>query len=174
MSKSNENVLKLSILEKEYETLLLQYELMYDEYIDALKGNALNFEIAKSSKYVGLKNLNEVTAANENDCRYLCYDNDLCDGANYDSVKRKCSLFSNSGKSQISAGKVSDFAIYSNIKTLNEKLNVLNLKLVEITNKIFKIVKTSSSDYKNNRGTLAGLTKQIKTNYERLNDDKKR
>lgn len=174
MSKSNENVLQLSILEQEYEALLLQYKQTYQQYIDALKGTALTFSIARNSKYVGLQNINTVVTANETKCKDLCYSTKLCNGANYDSVTRNCSLFSNAGASPISSGKVSDYAIYSNIKKLNDDLNQMNLKLLELNNKIFKLIKNTSANYNKDRADMGSLTTKIESNYINLYDEKEK
>lgn len=174
MSKSNESVLQLSILEEEYEELLLQYKQTYQEYINALKGSSRNFLIANSSKYVGLQNINQVVTADQTICRDLCYSTALCNGANYDSTTRNCSLFNNAATSPISSGAVSDFAIYLNIKELNDRLNQLNLKLVEKNKNIFDFIKKSETHYNEDRSDMNNLTTTLETNYINLYDEKQK
>jgi hypothetical protein len=174
MSTTTQNVLKLSILEREYEELLLQYKQIYDAYILALKGTSLTFSIASNSKYVGLTNINNVVTANPTQCKETCSATKLCNGANYNSVTRNCSLFSNAGVSPISPGMVTDFAIYSNIKKLNDDLNILNTQLVDKNNRIFELIKTTEINYKNDRLDMGSLNSRIETNYMNLYDEKQK
>ena len=172
MSKTNENVLQLSILEQQYEALLLDYKQTYQQYLDALKGTSPQLKIASTSKYVGLPVLNQVVTADQNKCRDLCYATNLCNGANYDSVTTNCSLFSNAAFSPISPGNVSDFAIYSNIKDLNVKLNELNVKLVEINSKIFQLIKSSNTDYNKDRSNITSVSTNLENKSQILYDEK--
>jgi Flp pilus assembly protein TadG len=168
MSTTNEKVLQLSILENEYEDLLLQNKQKYQEYITALKGPALTFSIAENSKYVGLATINNVVAANQTLCKQKCSSTNLCNGANYNSVTKNCALFSNAAFSPVIPGTVTEFAIYSNIKKLYDELNLLNSQLVDKNNKIFQLIKESEMNYKNDRSEMESSNRKIEQNYMNL------
>lgn len=174
MSTTNEKVLQLSILENEYEDLLLQNKQKYQEYITALKGPALTFTIAGNSKYAGLETINNVVAANETLCKEKCSSTNLCNGANYNSITKNCSLFSNAALSPIIPGTVTEFAIYSNIKKLYDELNLLNSQLVDKNKKIFQLIKESEMNYKNDRSEMYNSNKKLEQNYMDLYDEKEK
>lgn len=174
MSKISDNVVQLALLDKEYDELMLSYKSIYDEYIASLRESAQTLLILKSSKYNGLQNLSQQVTANENECKTLCSSTKLCNGANYSSSTKNCSLFSNATYSSISQGSDNEFAIYSNIKELNHKLNEINLKLLEKNKAIFTLIKDSESGYNKTRSEMTTLTQTLENNYKTLYDEKQK
>lgn len=176
MPENNDNVLQLSTLEGEYNSLLSDYKDKYAAYINVLKNASLRLAIKNSSKYVGvgLQTIKQETTTNETGCKDLCYATNLCDGANYDKIISKCSLFSNASSSSIASGTTNDFAIYNNIKKLHDELTELNSRLVQKNNQIFALIDQLETIYNQDMSKITTTTTKIEDNYLKLYDEKEK
>ena len=172
MSTPNETILQTSILE--YQSLLSEYQTKYNAYISALTGNSLTFTIANKSKYANLNTISNVVVANQSLCKDKCSSTNLCNGANYNSDTQECSLFGNAAISPILSGTDTEFAIYSNIKTLHDELVGLNIKLLDKNQEIFELINEDENNYNADRSEIDVNNANIEQNYIELYNEKEK
>jgi hypothetical protein len=93
----------------------------------------------KGTTYWGSNSLNEGAATSVEDCKALCSSDKKCTGATFNSDKQYC--WTRSGNGAISPGLENDYAIIPEnlkhlkiIKSLSEKLNTINDKILQVMN----------------------------------------
>jgi hypothetical protein len=169
-------ILKLQVLENEFNLVMKQYEQAHMNYISSLQSHgALN----DSNKYVSLQGrvfwgtagLKEGNVDSEDSCKALCSSDPLCTGATYNSAKAYC--WTRSGKGDVAVGLDTDYALITdvtqnvnNIKQLNDRLTILNEK-IEKTLKEIVPVQQAEIEEKNTKQS------QLQKVYEQLLADRR-
>lgn len=139
-------ILKLEVLENEFNLVMKQYEQAHMNYIASLQSQgALNdankFVSLQGRVFWGTSGLKEGAVDSEDKCKALCSSDPLCTGATYNSAKSYC--WTRSGKGTIAVGKDEEYALISdvtqnanNIKQLNDRLTDLNQKIEKTLSEI--------------------------------------
>jgi hypothetical protein len=139
-------ILKLQVLENEFNLVMKQYEQAHLNYISSLQtGGALNdankFVSLQGRVFWGTAGLKEGNVDSEDSCKALCSSDPLCTGATYNSAKAYC--WTRSGKGDVAVGLETDNALISDvtqnintIKQLNDKLTDLNQKIEKTLSEI--------------------------------------
>lgn len=138
-NKNSSEILKLEVLENEFNLVMKQYEQAHMNYIASLQSHgALNdgnkFVSLQGRVFWGTNGLKEGNVDSEYQCKALCSNDPLCTGAIYNSAKKYC--WTRSGEGSVAVGKDDDYALISevtqnvnNIKNLNDRLRDLNEKI---------------------------------------------
>jgi hypothetical protein len=149
MGSTNDNssaILKLQVLENEFNLVMKQYEQAHLNYISSLQSrgslNDANKFVSLSGRvFWGTAGLKEGNVDSEEKCKALCSSDPLCTGATYNSAKAYC--WTRSGKGDVAVGLETDNALISDvtqnintIKQLNDKLTDLNQKIEKTLSEI--------------------------------------
>jgi len=149
MGSKNDNsseILKLQILENEFNLVMKQYEEAHLNYISSLQAQgSLNdknkFVSLNGRTFWGTSGLKEGNVDSEDSCKALCSTDSSCTGATYNSEKAYC--WTRTGKGDVSVGLNTDYALIpdlaqnvNNIQQLNNKLTDLNKKIEVVLNNI--------------------------------------
>jgi hypothetical protein len=143
--KMNESLLKIEVLQKEYDVTLQKYQEAVQNYINSLENSlssssskdsssSSNFTALEGRSWWGTEGLNEGTVNNQAECISMCASDGKCSGATFNPVKRYC--WTRTGDGKISTGLDTDYALVTTQTAamsvmiyLNEQLLSLNKKL---------------------------------------------
>jgi hypothetical protein len=134
-------ILKLQVLETEFNLVMKQYEQAHMNYIASLQSQgALNdsnkFVSLQGRVFWGTAGLKEGAVDSEEKCKALCSSDPLCTGATYNSSKSYC--WTRSGKGSIAVGKDDEYALISDLTQSINNINQLNIRLTDLNQKIEK------------------------------------
>ena len=134
-------ILKLQVLETEFNLVMKQYEQAHMNYIASLQSQgALNdsnkFVSLQGRVFWGTSGLKEGAVDSEEKCKALCSSDPLCTGATYNSSKSYC--WTRSGKGSIAVGKDDEYALISDLTQSINNINQLNNRLTDLNQKIEK------------------------------------
>ena len=139
--KTKEALLKIEVLQKEYEITLQQYQEAVQNYITSLEDENLNntsgtssFISLKGRTWWGSQGLKEGTVSNESDCISMCASDEKCSGATFNPVKRYC--WSRTGDGSISPGLDSDAALIRKQTAAITLMKLFNDKLLNLNKEI--------------------------------------
>jgi hypothetical protein len=167
MSSSDE----LQNLNNQFNSILLEYQNTYQEYIKIINSDNNDLMIVKNFMYNGgntIKEKNKVS--NKKDCLVSCQNTELCSGANYDKNSKNCSLISGNGNLIRLKGSV---AIAQKGSYYSYKLQKLNNHLIELNKQIANNISVSSSEYQENKEQQDVQKYTIQQNYQVLELEKK-
>jgi hypothetical protein len=142
----NKTLLKLEILQKEYEVVLKQYQEACNNYITILENKMLeNKKTNDSTNFVSLKGRTwwgtapdkEGTVQSQKECEDMCAQSKECSGATFNPVKRYC--WTRKGETKLTVGRENDYALITKEKEILSTMKHLNEKLVDIHAEIIKI-----------------------------------
>jgi hypothetical protein len=157
------SVLKIKELEKEYNTILIQYEQAYTDYINQIKQDKLNpsnktLESLRGRSFWGDKGLKEGPVKSEQACKDMCLSNEKCSGATYNSKKRYC--WARAGAGLLSATPDSTALISKGLKEiitlrkLNNRLQQINLEIASELEKTYPKAQLEHNSNKQKREEL--------------------
>jgi len=134
-------ILKLQVLETEFNLVMKQYEQAHMNYIASLQSQgALNdsnkFVSLQGRVFWGTSGLKEGAVDSEEKCKALCSSDPLCTGATYNSSKSYC--WTRSGKGSVAVGKDDEYALISDLTQSINNINQLNNRLTDLNQKIEK------------------------------------
>jgi hypothetical protein len=134
-------ILKLQVLENEFNLVMKQYEQAHMNYINSLQSQgALNdsnkFVSLQGRVFWGTNGLKEGAVDSEESCKALCSSDPLCTGATYNSAKSYC--WTRSGKGTIAVGLDTDYALISEVTQNVNNINQLDNRLTDLNQKIEK------------------------------------
>jgi len=159
-------ILNISLLEKEYNNTLTQYQQAYKNYIKDLTKNKPTFNNLNGRTFWGSGEIKQFTTNDINVCKASCASLPLCSGATFDSSKKTCWL--RSGDGEVMDGLKSNIAIIPDIIQSSNILKQLNSKLININTEIINLIKSSKVDYNRQYNTRNILDTQLKKNYNNL------
>jgi PAN domain len=173
MSEKDDKMIELEALEKEYEVILNQYQEALNSYISALN-QPTNFVSLKGRAYWGQKGLNQDTANSKEECINMCKNDSKCTGATYNEKQHYCWLRQGNAASTITASNnTDDYAILSQDKVLLTRLNYYNEKLTDMSEQIFKSLRSLKPTLDENKAENTLKQKQIEIHYINLKKQKK-
>jgi hypothetical protein len=163
---SNNNVssvLKIKELEKEYNTVLIQYEQAYTDYINQIKQDKLNpsnktLESLPGRSFWGDRGLKEGSVISEQACKDMCLSNEKCSGATYNAKKRYC--WARAGAGLLSVTPNSTALISKGLKEiitlrkLNNRLQQINVEIATELEKSYPQAQSEKNANKEKREEL--------------------
>ena len=143
----NSDILKIGALEKEYNTVLKQYEEAYKNCNTELQNN-LNakqngFKTFTNRAYWGTAGLKEGTVGSQSDCENMCASDIKCTGATFNPVQKYC--WARSGNGTLSPTSTTTVALLPTVKGCVLTLNALNDRLIEINKQLTAVIDTTNS-----------------------------
>lgn len=152
MEELQSSSIKVESLQKEYEVLLQQYQEAVQNYISLLQNGTENeLTYLKGRTWWGTGKINETNVDTQEECASLCLNEKDCSGATFNPSRRYCWI--RKGDTSITVGKDDDYAIVKKstesinvMKSLNERLLDLNIKIVDELTKVEPIIKEQNKN----------------------------
>jgi hypothetical protein len=160
-------VINIEALEKEYQSVLTQYQEAYQNYIDTLNSGASNtFSALPGNTWWGQGGLTEGTASTNEECESMCASNSSCTGATFNPVKKYC--WARAGDGILTPGLDSDYALIPQSKAnmlvlsgLNDKLLSLNQQMSDTLSQINPQVQQQQNDKTQKQAELNDYYSQL-------------
>jgi len=172
---SDNSELTLSLLGKEYDTLLTQYQQAYQNYIDYVNSNSSSkssYALLKGRTFWGTAGISESSSNTVEDCQGQCSSLSNCTGATFNSDKKYC--WSRIGEGNLIPGLENDFAIIPQINQYTDTLYNINAQLIALNKKMIDVVNNSRPNLHKERETGNDLNNNLMLNYDNLQNEKER
>lgn len=154
-NKNISTILTLESLEKEYENTMILYQQAQTIYNSALNGvvsrtsssnvvtsNGKRYVLVPSKVFWGTGAIQQKSVSTINECVALCSRDSKCSGATFDSSAKSC--WTRSGNAGLVTGNTNQTAIVSELINAANTLDTLNVKLVNLLEKMNNINKTTT------------------------------
>jgi hypothetical protein len=149
-SNSSSDLMNIKTLEKEYNSVLKQYEEAYKNCNAKL--NSMNSADSKivftpfpNNSFWGTDKLKEGSVSSQKQCEDMCAsEGSACSGATYSPDKKYCWARTGDGPLSVSVNGTSDIALLPNIKACMVTLKSLNKRLLEINQELTSAIANSS------------------------------
>jgi len=162
-------ILKISLLETEYNNTLIQYQQAYQNYTEDLtkyQTNKTSNNILNGRVFWGTSGIKQISTNDINVCKASCSETPNCSGATFNSTSNTCWL--RSGDGDVFPGLNTETAIIPDVIQSSNILKKLNAKLLDINTKIINLIQSSTEDYTTQIETRNNLDTQLKQNYNDL------
>ena len=162
-------ILKISLLETEYNNTLIQYQQAYQNYTEDLtkyQTNKTFNNILNGRVFWGTSGIKQISTNDINVCKASCSETPNCSGATFNSTSNTCWL--RSGDGDVFPGLNTENDIIPDIIQSSNILKKLNAKLLDINTKIINLIQSSTEDYTTQIETRNNLDTQLKQNYNDL------
>jgi hypothetical protein len=162
-------ILKISLLETEYNNTLIQYQQAYQNYTEDLtkyQTNKTFNNILNGRVFWGTSGIKQISTNDINVCKASCSETPNCSGATFNSTSNTCWL--RSGDGDVFPGLNTENAIIPDVIQSSNILKKLNAKLLDINTKIINLIQSSTEDYTTQIQTRNNLDTQLKQNYNDL------
>lgn len=160
---------QLQSLSNEFNMLINKYQETYQNYLNVINSDKINFETVVNASYNGENKINTITDTNVNNCQTECSSNSSCSGATFNTTSNNCTLISGTGniiKTQKSTAIVEEAIYYSyQLKKMNAKLIEINKKMLTTSNNNYNSFKKSQQENEQQEQT-------INNNYKTLSDER--
>lgn len=167
------SVIKLEMLQQEYDVTLQQYQEAYKNYIHALKTGSLDpnkFSSLKGRSWWGTDALEQKSVSSRIECENMCINSNGCSGATFNPVKRYC--WTRTGESNITAGNSDDYALISEEKEALLIIKRLNNRLINLNKQISNEIVNVSPDVKKQIQDKNIKQKEMLDSYNNLLEEK--
>ena len=175
--KTKEALIKIEVLQKDYEVTLQQYQEAVQNYITSLEDSNSNnssdnssFTSLKGRTWWGTQGLKEGTVSNESECISMCASDEKCSGATFNPVKRYC--WTRSGNGSISTGLDSDSALIKKQTAAISVMKVLNDKLINLNKEISESLLKINPQIKEQIEEKNKKQEELNTSYQQLLEQK--
>ena len=169
-SELNTDILQIQALEKEYNSVLNQYEEAYKNCNDELKQNLdekqRSFKTYSNRAYWGTSGLKEGVVDSETDCENMCASNLKCTGATFNPGNKYC--WTRAGNGSLSPTTRSNVAILPTIKGCVVTLSSLNNRLIQINKELTQLIETTNSKLAMEEAIVNGSKQQLHGYYAQL------
>ena len=162
-------ILKITLLETEYNNTLIQYQQAYQNYTEDLtkyQTNKTSNNILNGRVFWGTSGIKQISTNDINVCKASCSETPNCSGATFNSTSNTCWL--RSGDGDVFPGLNTENAIIPDVIQSSNILKKLNAKLLDINTKIINLIQSSTEDYTTQIQTRNNLDTQLKQNYNDL------
>jgi hypothetical protein len=148
-SNSSSDLMNIKTLEKEYSSVLKQYEEAYKNCNAKLNSmdsadSKIEFTAFPNNSFWGTDKLKEGSVSSQKQCEDMCSSDPKCSGATYNPDKGYCWARVGDGTLSVSVNGTSDIALLPNIKACMVTLKSLNKRLLEINQQITTAIANSS------------------------------
>ena len=164
------DILKIEILEKEYNSVLAQYEEAYKNCNSEIKTN-LNesqnsFKVFNNRAYWGTSGLKEGAVDSQTDCENMCASDIKCTGATFNNKKNYC--WTRSGNGSLAPSSSANVAILPTIKGCIITLKGLNNRLIEINQQLTNLIENTNSELAKEDAKKNNSKSQLHKYYRQL------
>lgn len=148
-STNKSDLMNIKTLEKEYSSVLKQYEEAYKNC--NAKMNSMNssdtqiqFTAFPNNSFWGTNKLTEGSVASQSECETMCSSQgSACSGATYNPVKKYCWARSGNGTLAVSVNGSADTALLPNIRACMITLKSLNDRMLSINKQLTTAIANS-------------------------------
>jgi len=137
--KMNSTLIKVEVLEKEYEVTLQQYQEAVQNYISSLTNDSNVYTALKGRAWWGTSSLSEANVDTKEECENMCKSSSKCTGATFNPVKRYC--WTRTGDIGLSVGHADDYALVTQQKSYLSTMKYLNDRLISLNSEISNSLK---------------------------------
>jgi len=150
MTTNTSDLMNIKTLEKEYNSVLKQYEEAYKNCNAKLNAMASSTNSSKgftsfpNNSFWGTGSLKEGTVTSQFDCESMCASDEECSGATYNPDKKYCWTRKGYGTLAVSVNGSSDIALLPDIKACMITLKSLNKRLLDINQQLTTAISSSA------------------------------
>lgn len=174
--KTNEALIKLQALQKEYDVVLQQYEEAVKNYITTLQStstsNSTNttFTALKGRTWWGTQGVAEGIVDSQEQCEAMCAQSSVCTGATFNPVKRYC--WARGGDGRLTPGQDDDYALIPQQRAALTNMKGLNDKLISLNNEIMTIVQDQQPQVEAQKQEQNNKYVKLSDSYQHLLEQK--
>lgn len=150
MTNNTSDLMNIKTLEKEYNSVLKQYEEAYKNCNAKLNAMASDtnssqgFTSFPNNSFWGSGSLKEGSVSSQYDCESMCASDENCSGATYNPDKKYCWSRKGYGTLAVSVNGSSDIALLPDVKACMITLKSLNKRLLDINQQLTTAISNSS------------------------------
>jgi hypothetical protein len=165
-------LIKVQLLQEEYEVTLQQYQEAGQNFITNLQSKTLSnpetnkFTALKGRSWWGTTGLKEGEVSSQQECENMCANSIECSGATFNPVKRYC--WTRSGESTITVGNDDDYALISQQKSALSIMKYLNDKLLDLNREMTNELQNINPDVEQQYDEKNIKHKQLTSSYDIL------
>jgi hypothetical protein len=145
------DLMNIKALEKEYNTILKQYEEAYKNCNSKLNDAVISstntiksFTSFPNRSYWGASGLKEGSVSSQSECETMCASDAKCTGATFNPGKNYCWARAGKGQLNVSAHGSSDIALIPDLKACVITLKALNERMLEVNKQLTEAIDKSS------------------------------
>lgn len=131
--KINASIIKIELLQKEYEIKLQQYQEAVQNYLSLLATDNKDYIYLNEKSWWGTSPLKEGNSKTKEECSSMCLSDSSCSGATFNPVQHYCWTRKGEGKLAVNDD---DYAIITKQKNALLSMNEINTSLIVINEKI--------------------------------------
>jgi hypothetical protein len=181
-NSNNPTMLNLESLTKNYDTLLIQYNQVQNDYINYLQQNPsiiqqgktnLNLVNVPNSTFWGATTLSTSNASTVDKCSALCSNTPSCTGATFNvtnNTQNNC--FLSGGDGMVIGGSATQYAIIPKAKQYLITLETLNSQLISTNSQIIQFFQTNKSVFASQDNERVQKYNLLKENYAKLEEQR--
>jgi len=174
--KTNEALIKLQALQKEYDVVLQQYEEAVKNYITTLQSTSISnstntsFTALKGRTWWGTQGVAEGIVDSQEQCEAMCAQSSVCTGATFNPVKRYC--WARGGDGRLTPGQDDDYALIPQQRAALTNMKGLNDKLISLNNEIMTIVQDQQPQVEAQKQEQNNKYVKLSDSYQHLLEQK--
>lgn len=180
---NNSDILHLETLIKQYDTTLIQYTQVQNDYVNYLqlsstapqsRMNNSNLVKVKGSTFWGSSAISSSNVSSVEQCSALCSRTPGCSGATFNkTATSQNNCFLRSGDGEVIAGTTNQYAIISKGKEYLLTLQNLNNQLIQINNQIVSFIEANDTTFTSQNAEILSQYNLLKKNYSALAIERK-
>lgn len=159
----------MEILSNNFNDLLKQYKDTYQEFLNTINSDNNSLTTIPNFSFIGKDNINMIQGSSIDNCLSECTSNKNCSGATLDNDLNTCTLSSGIGnviKSENKTAIVKQSLFYTN------KLQQINIKLMEINSSMMNLANSNMDNYSKNNEENIKKGEILNQNYHGLEKDR--
>uniref|UniRef100_A0A6C0I830 Apple domain-containing protein n=1 Tax=viral metagenome TaxID=1070528 RepID=A0A6C0I830_9ZZZZ len=164
------DILKIEALEKEYKSVLAQYEEAYKNCNSEMKNNLnkkkASFKTFNNRAYWGTSGLKEGSVNSQSDCENMCASDIKCSGATFNTKRNYC--WARSGNGILAPSSSVNVALLPTAKGCVLTLKALNNRLIELNQELTKLIENTNSELAKERAKKNNSKAQLHKYYAEL------
>lgn len=168
------DLMNIKTLEKEYNTVLKQYEEAYKNCNAKLNAmvtdttDTKTFTSFPNNSFWGTDSLKEGSAASQLECESMCASDPNCSGATYNPDKKYCWARKGYGTLAVSINGSTDIALIPDVKACMITLKSLNNRLLEINQQLTTAISNSTPQVESQQTENLNKSDELHKYYAQL------
>lgn len=165
--------MSLQTLSNQFNSILTQYQNLYQEYISTLNTNTDTssniFVTVDNTSYSGGSIISTTTNTSLDACQTSCTSNTSCTGATFNAATNTCNISSGNGTIVNAANST---AIVQQSLSYSYQLQQLNAQLLAINQQMQSSAENSATQYQTTHAENTQQAQILQQNYQLLNEEK--
>ena len=174
MTNNTSDLMNIKTLEKEYNSVLKQYEEAYKNCNAKLTAMASSTNSSQSftsfpnNSFWGTGGLKEGSVTSQYDCESMCASDQNCSGATYNPNKKYCWTRKGYGTLAVSVNGSTDIALLPDVKACMITLKSLNKRLLDINQQLTTAISSSAPQVESQQTENQSKSDELHTYYAQL------